>query len=302
MNRLIPRLVVKRVRPAGVDKARYGLFAEEIAIEVYEADPLYLLVQPPSGLEVAPIPPGGVVAIAEPPHTSYCRWHSGPIERPDNPLERIYCNLPASDYCRQHKKTPRALYERCVTLRGEKGLAYCSMLDKSLKAEYAVYLTDYGGHRPKVGMTRSFRVLDRIAEQPHITATILATLDSAVEARKLETSISSSGLAVESRSRRPPAARGIGESAARLASWAEEIAKRFGLDWNGRLLRIAPPQDISSYRDTRKPPTSTPLLFKGYWGGYLLLSPTRGKGGYRINFRRLQHADTLKTTPGSEPQ
>ena len=296
MLRVIPRLAVKRITGPGLLKVRAGLLGEEKHVEIYEVQLEYLLLQDPRTVEVFPLTPGGdrKIEILDPPYTEYCRWHNGPLDAPDNPLKRIYCNMPARDYCRQHSRTPRSIYEKCVTLRGGKGLAYCGMLDRIVKSEYTVYLTDFGGSKPKVGMTRRFRYLERIAEQPHITATVLAVTDSAVEARKLEMEISSLGLAQETRRAQLRfSVRSLGESAARLEAWARRISSKVGLGWDGPILSVRPPQDIGSYREPGRGATPSMLWVEGYWGGYLLLKAPGGPG-FRINFRRLQHRDSVR--------
>ena len=291
---MILRLVVKKTAFIGSREIRSGLLSEDYTIDTYSVKPSYLLLQDPKSIEVSK---GGLdrfYRVKNSPWIQYCRWHSGPIDRQDNPLERIYCNIKSDSYCKQHKRTSRALYELCVTLHGDKGLEICKFLDKKVSTEYVVYLTDFGGSKPKVGMTRSFRFVERLAEQAHIVATPLLTTNSAFEARRLEIKISLSGLAQEIKRKTLRVNRSLGESAAHLTYWARRISEALGLNWEGRLLRVAPPDDLQYYRqiDPRKM-AGMPFIVKDFWGGYLLVETKEGRK-YAINTRVLQHKDSIE--------
>jgi hypothetical protein len=289
----ILRLIHKKVESGGILKTRSGLLGDEYNIETYRITDYRLILQVPDQIEVFALPQGSLLQMSEGLWKTYCRWHSGPLDMPDNPLERIYCNIPAEDYCNQHRRSPRAYYDRCVTLRGEKGLYYCSVLDRQMRGEYIVYLTDFGGDKPKVGITRKFRAIERIAEQPHITATILAVTDSAVKARRLEMEISASGLAQEIHRKEMFRHRSIGESASRLSFWAERIAHKLGLDWEGKLLAVLPPEYASQHVFTRRPEAvKERFRVTGFWGGYLYLE-TVDERKIAVNHRQLQHRDSL---------
>ncbi len=290
---IIPRLVHKEVESAGSRIVTVGLFGDTLKIDLYKANTIGLIVQNPDTIEVFLTSNNDVFRVERGMWPSYCRWHSGPLGVRDNPVKRIYCNLPAEDYCRQHRKTERAFYDLCVTLRGETGLQYCRLLDKLVKTEYVVYLTDFGGARPKVGITRRFRFLDRITEQAHITATILAVVDSAVKARKFETELSRIGIAQEMHRKNYYKNRSLGESASLLVRWAERASKALGLKWKEKIYRVEPPRDLPQYLSLRSPQTlGESFKVKGYWGGFLLVE-TEGGSRYRIRFRLLQHRRSL---------
>ncbi|MCE4609750.1 MAG: DUF2797 domain-containing protein [Desulfurococcales archaeon] len=290
---MILRLVVKKTAFIESKEIRTGLLSEGYMIDMYSVEPSYLLLQYPESIEVTKGELDRFYRVKRGPWIQYCRWHSGPIDRKDDPLERIYCNINSDSYCRQHKRTTRALYELCVTLHGDKGLEICKLLDKKVSTEYVVYLTDFGGSKPKVGMTRSFRFVERLAEQAHIVATPLLTTNSAYEARRLEIKISASGLAQEIKRRTLRVNRSIGESAARLSYWAKRISEALGIDWGGRLLRVTPPDDLQYYMQTDPQKIAgMPFIVKGFWGGYLLVEAREGRK-YAINTRVLQHRDSL---------
>lgn len=295
---MILRLVWKRVEQAGERRLSAGLLGSEYTVREYRVSWARILLQDPGMVEVQEAGENAVFKLLPEPWTEYCRWHSGPLDRPDNPLQRIYCNLPAEGYCREHKRTDRAIYELCLTLRGERGLGACRMLDAKVRTEYVVYMTDFGGKRPKVGVTRRFRLLERLAEQTHITATVLATTDSAYRARKMEMTLSSRGLAQEAHRRSATVARRpVGESVARLAYWAEQAAKVLGVDWDGPIFRVAPPGEIGDYMIARRTDGIGPFRVKFYWGGFLGVETGEGRK-LLLSTRQLQHKDSLVLVEG----
>jgi len=112
-----------------------------------------------------------------------CRYHEGPEGRP---WEHRYCTRIATTrdgYCSLHSRSGKALYERCA-----QGVdAACREADRLLgPREYAVYALDYGAQRLKIGLTQAWRLLWRLAEQPHVSAAVVARRRSLVEARGLE--------------------------------------------------------------------------------------------------------------------
>ncbi|MCE4627740.1 MAG: DUF2797 domain-containing protein [Desulfurococcales archaeon] len=295
---MILRLVWKRVEPVEERRVSAGLLGSEYRVKEYSISWAKILLQDPAMVELQEAPENAVFRLAPEPWVEYCRWHSGPLDRPDNPLERIYCNLPAEGYCREHKRTDRALYELCLTLRGERGLGACRMLDSKIRAEYVVYMTDFGGRKPKVGVTRRFRVFERLAEQAHITATILATTDSAYKARKMEMTLSSRGLAQEAHRRSVQAARRpIGESVARLAYWAEQAARILGVSWSGPIVRVVPPSGFDGYRIVRRLDGIGSFKVKFYWGGLLGVEAGGGRK-LLLSTRQLQHKDSIVLVEG----
>ncbi|MCE4626012.1 MAG: DUF2797 domain-containing protein [Desulfurococcales archaeon] len=291
---LILRLIYKRVEPAGSQKVQAGLFGDSYNVKLYSVALKGLILQDPSTIEVILVrPERGLFRINEKVWVQYCRWHSGPLDKPDNPVERIYCNLPADGYCRQHKKSERALYERCVTLHGDKGLGACKLLDRMVRSEYVVYLTDFGGEKPKIGITRRFRYLERLAEQTHITATVLTVTDSAYNARLLEIKASKMGLAQEMHRKSSFTSRPTGESAIRLSYWAERVAKALGVNWDGELIRVIPPEGWRSFLPVRKPETFKEVFrVAAFWGGYLYVISNERKAYFPV--RPLQHKDSLE--------
>ncbi len=112
-----------------------------------------------------------------------CRYHEGPDGRIE---EHVYCLKPAvtqQGYCRDHAKSVQALFEKCAA----SDIEACSIVDTAWRGEsYTVYALDYGGDRLKIGLTRSWRLLWRIAEQPHVSAAVIKTTGSLVEARGYE--------------------------------------------------------------------------------------------------------------------
>jgi len=285
----ILRLVYKSVLEKEEKKIQAGLLGEEVQVKVYEVTVDSLILQDPSMLDVERVNPNHLMRLAPRPWISYCRWHSGPLSRPDKPWERIYCNIPSDSYCRQHKRSPRHIYELCVTLRGERGLAACRELDKIERIDYVVYLTDFGGEKPKIGMTRRFRFLERIAEQTHLTATIIFETDSAYEARLVELRLSKEGFAQEIKRQTLRRKRNIGESALRLKVWAERITRLLGVEWNNKIISIEA-SDNKFYESIplRKPEGFTlPFRVAGFWGGFLSLEADGVR--YAVNVRSLQH-------------
>ncbi len=292
-NKLILRLVYKIVEEAGAKSIVAGLLGEEITIKLYNVKIDSLIVQDPSLLDVNRVGTSETLRLAPKPWISYCRWHSGPLSRPDKPWERIYCNVPSDSYCRQHKRSVRHIYELCVTLRGDRGLAACRELDKIERIDYVVYLTDFGGDKPKAGMTRRFRFLERIAEQTHTTATILYETDSAFEARRVEMLLSKKGIAQEIKRQRPRRKRDLGESALRLRAWAERASKLLGVEWTGDIISVEPNHALlnESVFLQKLEGFNYPFRITGFWGGFLFVEA--GGIKYALNTRNLQHKASL---------
>lgn len=298
----ILRLVYRRVEDAGVVEVSLPstLLGEggSRRIRVYRASLDGLIVQDPSMLDVRLY--RGPVRLAPGPWREYCRWHSGPLDERDKPWERIYCNVEVrggSGFCRQHRRSERALYDACVSLRGEEGLEACRLLDRAVKAEYAVYMLDYGGAKPKAGMTRAWRVVDRVSEQPHAAATVVAVYDSAYQARRAEVTLSKLGLASEHGPRgrkrwEPP--RSPGAAVVRLERAAEEASRALGVDWDGEVFRVEPPWPPSSWPVHAEPErlSGPELEPAGFWGGMLALK-TRDGRLFGVDERRLAHRLSL---------
>jgi hypothetical protein len=293
LERGILRLAHKTVEPAG--RARYSVSplaaGEEWELEEYTVRLDSLIMQPLGTPDVGRY--RGPIQAAPQPWRRYCKWHSGPLDSRDEPWRRIYCTAPVEgryEYCRQHRRSERFLYDLCMGLRGSQALEACRELDSRVRTEYAVYLLVQQGGHVKVGSTRRFRVLERIAEQPHAAATLLAVYDSALGARRAEMAVSRAGIASEHRPRgrraRLPAP---GPAAAALASAAEAAARLLGVEWYGRILRVKPPSQPPA-RPLDRPPTAA-VRVAGYWGGMLLAEA--GGSTVWIDERSLLHADSL---------
>ncbi len=295
--RLVYRLTHKEVAHSGVARlgpaglAGYLGAGGETTIEVYKVS-LHGVIATPVGF-IEPVQLKDSIYIAGGPWRSYCRWHDGPLDRRDNPLERAYCPMEADGFCGRHKRSERALYDACMSGSGWRSIEACKKLDKTVSTEYAVYMLDYGGQKPKVGVTRLFRFRDRIAEQPHMVATLLAVTDSALQARRIEIALRESGIAVERPRRRAHAMIGNPAAAAsRLSSAAEKAARFIGVDWRGTLFRVEPPDTLENAR-TVDPRilAGARLGLAGYWGGMLILESP--KGLVAVGEKELIHRDSL---------
>ncbi len=288
-HRAVFRLIHKRVSEDGVEKVSSLLHGETYRITVYRVEGLDLIVQRVGYADAERT--SGPLEIAPAPWRTYCRWHDGPLDKRDNPWERIYCTEEAEGYCRVHKRSLRSLYEICMSLRSPKSLEACRALDREVKAEYTLYMIHTGGKGLKVGVTRSFRLLERIAEQQHSVATVLGVYDSAYRARMAETHVSKSGMAVErgvKRLRRPDPGQGV-----HLLSWiAEKVSGVLGTSWSGRLFRVKPDQEV--FHAVQASPYKIPgsrFEPRTYWGGILVAH----SGGRLIALkeREMLHKDSL---------
>ncbi|BAA81323.2 hypothetical protein APE_2311.1 [Aeropyrum pernix K1] len=268
---IVPRAVYKDLIPRGLRRVSVATLGgrESFDIEYYVVEVRGLIAHKPPTPDAELIGVEVGLEIAPRPWVEMCRWHSGPLDRPDDPLSRIYCTSPAQGFCRQHRRSERALYDECFGSQGERGLWACKALDETASMEYAVYLTAfYSPSAPvKVGVTRRFRLLERVAEQPHIAATAVAFLDSAYKARLLEIEIGRRGIARQS-TRKTRIARYIRrmEPLIALRRAAEEASSLAGENWGGKLFAIEPPGSIS---DPAQPRPGLKFTLGGYWGGLL---------------------------------
>jgi hypothetical protein len=137
-----------------------------VKLRVERVDRLGLLVQklPEIYATVAWEPRIRINSVGE---QRYCRYHEDFGEKVE------YCPKPASargGYCREHAHSWKALYELC-----SQGVdSACEEAARSVSQEdFAVYALDYGGGL-KVGLTQLWRLPHRVAEQPHVSAALVA--------------------------------------------------------------------------------------------------------------------------------
>lgn len=299
-TRAILRLIKYRIdgpRKVATEPPKGYLFAlrgSHYDVDVYEASLEYLLLQPTGYSDVFPYV--GPVRLSERPWSEYCQWHDGPLDEPDDPTRRLYCPVVAEGFCSKHKRTDRAVYSFCLENHSEKALEACKYIDSKIKGEYTVYMVDFGGDRPKVGTTRSFRLYERIAEQPHVVATVLTTTDSLYEARLAEMRLAKEGFAVESWRHRWLGGQDLYFAALRLSEAAERAAKFLGTSWSGRLFAIAHPGSLRpqpvEVEELHKTSRAGYLDLAGAWGGYLILRDQRGRE-LALRASALLHRDSL---------
>ena len=247
----LPRLVYKKLHPVGRERVKVratGLAAfmpgvsgdlGYVDVEKYRLEFVGLIVQGIRSGRLYLVRPGDIL-ILKGIDEIYCRWHSGPLDRPDDPLKRIYClakTYSGAGYCREHSGSERALYDRCMGGAGELSIHACKELDKRLQGDYTVYLLDYGDVKPKVGSSRTFRWVERIAEQPHIAATRIYRSKSAYDARRVESHVASLGLASE-RPRKKLRKVKLTEAISRLADVAGRLSDILGYEWERRVVVI----------------------------------------------------------------
>jgi len=285
MREVILRLIYKKIEPLGTENVEMrGLSGvEKFSVDTYTVRLNSFIVQHPSTTD--PLRYHGPFRILYSPWTPYCRWHSGPLDSKDRPWERIYCNVKADGYCKQHRRSDRYLYDMCMSLKGERALEACKVLDRRIKSEYVVYILDSGGKKPKVGSTRLFRVYERVAEQNHLVATILGIYDSVREARAAEMKISSLGFATEHQ-RRVKSRLSRAQAASRLVEIAEKVSQILGQEWRGKLFEIKPSVEIPPLLKHEKL-VNEKLYPIAYWGGLLIVRTS--KGNYSIEERPMLH-------------
>jgi len=292
----ILRLAYKTVERVGEGRYQASLLAagEVYVVEEYSVRLDSLIVQPLDYPDVGRY--RGPLRLAPWPWWRYCKWHNGPLDRRDEPWRRIYCTSRvngAYEYCRQHRRSERFLYDICMGLRGEKALEACRRLDQAVNAEYAVYLLVQQGGRLKVGSTRAWRVLERVSEQPHAAATVVAVFDSAYEARRAEMKISSRGLASEHRPRAQRRLPPPGAAAAALSRAAEEASRLLGVEWDGRIFRVPPPGGAPPRPVDPARLGEDQYRLAGYWAGLLGLEDASRGLVFWVDERKLLHQNSI---------
>lgn len=277
----------------------------EDIIEEYRSIFKGILIQDPGngGLDI--IVAGDYIKLLH-PTSEYCHWHTGRLEKRDNPLERIYClKKPLSHlgYCRIHNNSLRALYSRCFSGGGIHSLGACKRLDEVFgkTITYSLYLIDYG-LGAKVGTTRSWRVYERIAEQAHIVATKLMDSTSAYTIREYEIRIGSlHGLSEKPRKRplrdilsHPPR-----HAFMRLLSIIDKVCRALNIPMPDQkiIFRIVPSTDIVYFNKAKSVEMKTvegiDLEVLGYWAGYLLVARRNSNEYYIIKSRNMLYRNCL---------
>lgn len=277
---MIPRIVYKEVKEIG--SRRYmvqDLLAtlvcprqeDRFIVDEYEIMFKGIVVQV-SGGELLLVKPGTKV-VFDRGTVRYCRWHDGPLDSGDNPLRRRYCMNKAYGglgYCKLHDDSVRAIYDRCVSLSGKTSLEYCRRFDNIVKGiEYVVYILVQPNGKVKVGVTRRFRWLDRIAEQQHLVATTLIVTDKLYEARRLEITLSKYRMLSDKGARAFIGHRSLGISQAilLLRSVIDGLSKDLDIEHNAHLFRIKQP----AYRVEGAYAYGDQAEIIDYWGGYIYL-------------------------------
>ncbi len=296
----IPRLAMKELKHRETVEARTAAGLEAylgeptgtVGLEIYTIEFKGIVAQNPGEENVYLIEAGSKVRI-EPGVRQYCRWHTGPLDRRDNVLERRYCNLTSdtrSGYCLKHSRTYRALYDRCVGTSGEYALEACRKVEERIKVPMGVYILDRGLEKYKAGVSRSWRLEDRIAEQPHVVASIVARGLGLVESRELEIKLSQHHHIQQLTKRTEPKSV-LSHSPEKRLPLLYSVVKSLGLQVKPEFLAVRPGrEELWSNASPIKEPEGVYTLLD-YWGGYLLLENNEG---YRIlSFRLIQHMDTL---------
>lgn len=303
---LIVRLAFKNIVEQGVRSLKSrDLFSfmgphRSYNIREYKLSFKGLIVQEPGG-ETLLIEPGTIIRLVE--GQEYCKWHNGPIDRRDDPLERKYCiNLSRSSlgYCSKHLRSDRALYDRCVSGMGNEALEACRSIDKRYRNfKHVVYVIVMPTGKVKVGITRMFRIYERIAEQQHLIATQLVVTESVLEARKIElkiagaTKISDRGLRglVEKANITIEQAYNILENS--INNIKNKLYPELGLgSIHSEFFRILPSKYLVKAEELKALDTNKEFVLKDYWGGYLFLEDHNRKI-YAIKTTKILHKKSL---------
>jgi len=208
----------------------------------------------------------------------YCRYHEGFGERVE------YCAEPATargGYCREHARSWKALYELC-----SQGVdAACEEAARAAPPEeFAVYALDFGGGL-KVGLTQLWRLPHRVAEQPHVSAALVARGPLA-EMRSLERALgkrraATEGMGVRVSERMRLSANfleraGAREAAARLASLLAELGLEGEYEAITLLPRTLEPRRFASAEPAPlRSLEGRELELLDYWAGVLAFEDAR---------------------------
>ncbi len=242
-------------------------------------------------------------------YREYCHWHNGPLDKRDNPLNREYCIREAvteTGYCTMHRNSLRAIYSKCFSSTGLESLRNCWLLDEKLgdRIEYVVYMLAYSHNRFKVGSTRSWRLYDRIGEQPHIVATILYRSRSAVKARDTEIRAGRLEWLTEmphKRSVREVLKTPIPPVISRLEKMLLKTRRvlRIGDHEKPLIFRVEPIRETTDYLRAEEKRLDELIGVKleliDYYAGYLLLGDTSTNQRYLLKANQILHMPILKT-------
>ncbi len=254
-----------------------GAGGVEVELQLLKPGRAMLLVQRLPGDRVEPVELPARLRLEALGPVRLCRFHEGPVGRP---LEHRYCQLPAATrdgYCRLHASSWKALYERCAQGSGQACMLAERLLPRGLR--FAVYALDYGGSRLKIGMTQEWRLLSRVAEQPHASAAVVAGGLGLREARGLERRLARSRAATEGGAARlgerlRSAARLLEEATVeRLSSRLASLLASLGLQGSYRGFTVLPTAGTPRlYAEAARlePGGGWEAVLLGYWAGLLL--------------------------------
>jgi len=265
-----------------------------------------IVVQETGSRDLHLVKPGDKIVLLN-NQIEYCRHHDTPLNQRDDPLKRNYCVKPADTkhgYCNQHRESMRAYYSLCFESFSIENINYCRMLDElsHYSIEYSIYLLSYGVDGFKVGSTRSFRLLERIAEQPHVLATSIYSFNSAVKAREIESKIGRiEGLhEIPRREFKRVLNTPVNSVVYKFDKIKEKIEKSIGLKTlDNPLIRIESTIESTVYlkavETSVEQVVDRILEVVDFHQGYLLLSDTRSNTYYVIKASKLLNKDVLKT-------
>ena len=308
---LIPRLFYVEAKFCSRENIGYGglevflqVPKEEDYITTYKLLFYGIIVHDTSSDELFLVAPGDYIVLGR-GYKQLCRWHSGTLLKRDDPLKRRYCTkgvYSGLGYCREHNDSLRAIYDRCFSAGGLQSLGACKRLDIAIKNRltYVVYLLDYGIGL-KVGSTRSWRLYERIGEQPHVAAVKLYEETSALRIRELEVELGRKPGLTER-----PKKRGLKEiiyypprkSYKRLLDTSRKIIKEIRSNTEINLFRVLPEIELTTYSRAENTVleriTDRKLEVINCWAGYLLLSEPNTDKYYVIKGRELLHRNSIE--------
>lgn len=310
---MIPRLYLietrfyskEYIRSSGIDAFLGNTLGE--TIEKYKLVFYGMVVQDEATGELQLIGPDEKIVLVK-AYEEYCHWHDGPLGERDDPLQRTYCLSPAATelgYCGRHKTSIRAIYSKCFSSAGLESLRSCWMLDEKLgeSIEYAVYLLAYGHNRYKVGSTRKWRIHDRVAEQPHVAATILYESRSAVKTRDVEIRAGRlSGLSERPRRRLVDVISSpLAQAVVGLAKTVEKTRRALGItgEYEAHIFRVEPANGYESLIRVKEAGfhelIGRPLIIRDYYAGFLILEEPSSSTRYALKGTQLLHINCLRT-------